>query len=231
MAGEQGRPAFPEKRRPSTGPPLGPPGYGRPAVGGYWCRRAGREWRASCGRWEPTRAGLEILHLGDCFGLLKSVPLGRVGFIAGGEVVILPVNFLVDGQDVVFRTGAGSKLSAVEVGHFVGSRPTLRHRDADRLVSGGQRAGRDRRGRRRGRAARRPRADELGAATDRVWVRVRPSSVSGRRIAPTAATERARSCSSGPTAGGWPGRPRRSAACASGRSARSRRCRHFPAAV
>ena len=66
------------------------------------------------------RAGLEILHLGDCFLLLKSVPVGRVGFVARGEVVILPVNFLVDGQDVVFATGAGSKLSSVEVGHYVG---------------------------------------------------------------------------------------------------------------
>src|ERR1700744_1024890 len=66
------------------------------------------------------RAGLEILHLGDCYGLLASVPVGRIGFLAGGEVVMLPVNFLVDGQDVVFTTGAGSKLSAVEVGHYVG---------------------------------------------------------------------------------------------------------------
>src|ERR1700722_2515605 len=66
------------------------------------------------------RAGLDILHLGDCFLLLKSVPVGRIAFAAGGEVVILPVNFLVDGQDVVFRTGTGSKLSALEVGHYVG---------------------------------------------------------------------------------------------------------------
>jgi hypothetical protein len=35
------------------------------------------------------QAGLEILHLGDCFGLLESVPVGRIGFLAGGEVVIL----------------------------------------------------------------------------------------------------------------------------------------------
>src|ERR1700748_2178809 len=66
------------------------------------------------------RAGLEILHLRDCFLLLESVPVGRIGFMAGGEVVLLPVNFLVDGQDVVFTTGAGSKLSAVEVGQYVG---------------------------------------------------------------------------------------------------------------
>jgi hypothetical protein len=25
------------------------------------------------------RAGLEILHLGDCFSLLESVPVGRIG--------------------------------------------------------------------------------------------------------------------------------------------------------
>src|SRR6516165_7084406 len=62
----------------------------------------------------PTdHAGLEILSFGDCLRLLDSVPVGRIGFFADGEVVILPVNYLVDGQDVVFRTGAGSKLSSV----------------------------------------------------------------------------------------------------------------------
>jgi uncharacterized protein len=136
------------------------------------------------------RAGLEILHLGDCFGLLKSVPLGRVGFIAGGEVVILPVNFLVDGQDVVFITGAGSKLSAVEVGHYVGFEADA-YDTATRtgwsvvlnglaeIVEADDEAAR---------------LDALGLATwcapaDRVWVRVRPLSVSGRRIPPAAATE------------------------------------------
>jgi nitroimidazol reductase NimA-like FMN-containing flavoprotein (pyridoxamine 5'-phosphate oxidase superfamily) len=66
------------------------------------------------------RAGLEILHLGDCFLRLESVPVGRIGFVSGDEVVMLPVKFAVDGQDVVFRTGAGSKLSTVEVGQYVG---------------------------------------------------------------------------------------------------------------
>jgi nitroimidazol reductase NimA-like FMN-containing flavoprotein (pyridoxamine 5'-phosphate oxidase superfamily) len=64
-------------------------------------------------------AGLEILHLGDCFRLLESVPLGRIGFTAGGEVLVVPVIFLVDGQDVVFRAKVGSKLAGVEVGHYV----------------------------------------------------------------------------------------------------------------
>ena len=47
---------------------------------------------------------------------MAAVPVGRIGFFADGELVILPVNHLVDGQDVVLRTAAGSKLSAAENG-------------------------------------------------------------------------------------------------------------------
>ena len=57
-------------------------------------------------------AGLETLPLEVCLRLLESVPVGRVSFCTGGEVVTLPVNHVVDGNDVVFRTDRGSKLSA-----------------------------------------------------------------------------------------------------------------------
>ncbi len=136
------------------------------------------------------RAGLEILHLGDCFLLLESVPVGRIGFVAGGEVVILPVNFVVDGQDVVFRTGAGSKLSAVEVGHYVGfeadSYDAATRTGWSVVVNGlAEVVEAD---------AEAARLDGLGVpawgGTDagRVWVRIRPMSVAGRRIpAPAAA--------------------------------------------
>ncbi len=59
-------------------------------------------------------AGLETLNFDTCLRLLASVPVGRVGFVADGEVQILPVNHLVDGQDVVFRTAHGAKLSVAE---------------------------------------------------------------------------------------------------------------------
>ncbi len=69
----------------------------------------------------PTdHAGLEILSFGDCLRLLDSVPVGRIGFFADGEIVILPVNHVVDGQDVIFRTGAGSKLSSIGNKNLVG---------------------------------------------------------------------------------------------------------------
>jgi hypothetical protein len=130
-------------------------------------------------------AGLEILHLGDCFSLLESVPVGRIGFLAGGEVVILPVNFLVDGQDVVFRTGVGSKLASVEVGHYVGfeadAYDAAAHTGWSIVVSGLAEVVES--------DVECARLDALGlrpwggAVTDRAWVRIRPSSISGRRIA------------------------------------------------
>jgi nitroimidazol reductase NimA-like FMN-containing flavoprotein (pyridoxamine 5'-phosphate oxidase superfamily) len=59
-------------------------------------------------------AGLEILPFDVCLRLLASVPVGRVGFAADGELVILPVNHAIDGQDPVFCTAHGTKLSAAE---------------------------------------------------------------------------------------------------------------------
>jgi nitroimidazol reductase NimA-like FMN-containing flavoprotein (pyridoxamine 5'-phosphate oxidase superfamily) len=65
-------------------------------------------------RFPTDHAGLEILPFEECLRLLASVSVGRVGFVADGEVVVLPVNHFVDGQDVVFRTAHGSKVSAAE---------------------------------------------------------------------------------------------------------------------
>ncbi|HUZ23083.1 MAG TPA: pyridoxamine 5'-phosphate oxidase family protein [Streptosporangiaceae bacterium] len=66
-------------------------------------------------RGHPTdHAGLEILRFDECLRLLSTVPVGRVGFLADGEIVVLPVNHAMDGQDVVFRAARGSKLSAAE---------------------------------------------------------------------------------------------------------------------
>ena len=65
-------------------------------------------------RYPTDHVGLEILPPDECLRLLASVPVGRVGFVADDEVVILPVNHVVDGQDVIFRTAHGSKLSSAE---------------------------------------------------------------------------------------------------------------------
>ena len=65
-------------------------------------------------RYPTDHAGLEILPFDECLRLLGSVPVGRLAFLADGEMVILPVNHVIDGQHPVFRTARGSKLSAAE---------------------------------------------------------------------------------------------------------------------
>lgn len=57
--------------------------------------------------------------LETCLDRLASVPVGRVGLVVAGEVEILPVNHVRDGQCVAFRTGVGSKLSGASVGYPV----------------------------------------------------------------------------------------------------------------
>ncbi len=48
----------------------------------------------------------------ECLGLLGSVHVGRVGLSMGALPVVLPVNFALDGDSVVFRTGEGAKHEA-----------------------------------------------------------------------------------------------------------------------
>lgn len=51
-------------------------------------------------------AALDVLRRGD-------EPVGRLAVSLGGEPLIFPLNFAVDGDAVVFRTEVGTKLSAI----------------------------------------------------------------------------------------------------------------------
>ena len=56
----------------------------------------------------------EELSQERCWDLLRSNTTGRFGFLQQGRVMILPVNYLVDGQSIYFRTaGNGSIAEAV----------------------------------------------------------------------------------------------------------------------
>jgi nitroimidazol reductase NimA-like FMN-containing flavoprotein (pyridoxamine 5'-phosphate oxidase superfamily) len=134
----------------------------------------------------PTdHAGLAILPLNECLRLLGSVSVGRIGFQADGEVVILPVNHLVDEQSVAFRTAAGSKLSAADgQAHVVfeaDDYDALRRTGWSVVVNGNAEVVYE--------------DDEIEALNLRgldswadeadrpFWIRIRPESVSGRLIA------------------------------------------------
>ncbi|HEX6234185.1 MAG TPA: pyridoxamine 5'-phosphate oxidase family protein [Jiangellaceae bacterium] len=61
---------------------------------------------------EHDAAGLEVLSREESLDLLASVPVGRVVYTDRALPAILPVNYVLDENAVVFRTGAGSKLAA-----------------------------------------------------------------------------------------------------------------------
>jgi nitroimidazol reductase NimA-like FMN-containing flavoprotein (pyridoxamine 5'-phosphate oxidase superfamily) len=53
------------------------------------------------------------LTLEECWDLLRAQQLGRLAFHLAEQVHITPVNYAVDGETLLFRTGEGSKLLAV----------------------------------------------------------------------------------------------------------------------
>jgi uncharacterized protein len=136
----------------------------------------------------PTdHAGLETLPLAECLRLLARVPVGRVGFHVDGEVVILPVNHAVDSDgNVVFRSDSGSKLTAAagqETAVFeVDDYDPISHTGWSVLVSGRAEEVYD--------DADVQGLESLGLAAwpkavDRpYWIRIRPVSITGRRIPP-----------------------------------------------
>lgn len=56
--------------------------------------------------------GLEVLTRDQCVALLGGKSLGRVGVTLAALPAILPVNYVVRGGFVYFRTGEGTKLAA-----------------------------------------------------------------------------------------------------------------------
>lgn len=61
---------------------------------------------------EIDRNGLEVLGRDECLRLLASASLGRLGATAGALPTVLPVNYRLVGEHIMFRTGTGSKLDA-----------------------------------------------------------------------------------------------------------------------
>jgi len=62
---------------------------------------------------------LEALSHAECIRLLHTAAVGRVGISMGALPVILPVNYSMLEDDVVIRTGAGTKLDAALRGAVV----------------------------------------------------------------------------------------------------------------
>lgn len=62
-------------------------------------------------------AAINELDADECMSLLRGHNFGRVGFVSDDVPVILPVNYILDGNTVVFRTDPGLKLAEIPMRH------------------------------------------------------------------------------------------------------------------
>jgi len=63
---------------------------------------------------DETKRSMEELSVAECLELLGGASVGRIA-VAGpdGPPLVIPVNFVMDGDVIVFRTGVGAKLDGL----------------------------------------------------------------------------------------------------------------------
>ena len=68
---------------------------------------------------QTSRDGMVELAEAECWRLLRQAEVGRLAVSIHDHPDIFPVNFIVDSDSVVFRSGAGTKLAAAVLGRAV----------------------------------------------------------------------------------------------------------------
>lgn len=127
------------------------------------------------------RTHLEVLPRDDCLQFLAHHHLGRLGVVADGQPIVLPVNYALDGESIVFRSDEGTKLHAAlgqAVAFEIDGADNLAHAGWSVLVTGRATVVPDRDHERLGRLPLGPWCPGPKAT----WVRIVPSSITGRRI-------------------------------------------------
>jgi len=66
-----------------------------------------------------NQTGTEILDVAECWELLRATSVGRLAVDVGGRPDIFPINYVVDGGNLIFRSGAGTKLASAALMHHV----------------------------------------------------------------------------------------------------------------
>lgn len=64
----------------------------------------------------PEEAILEEIPEEECLALLAAGSVGRIAAVSSGQPVIFPVNYVLEGSTVAFRTDPGTKLDAATLG-------------------------------------------------------------------------------------------------------------------
>lgn len=131
------------------------------------------------------RTGLEVLSEDECRELLARPPVrvGRLAFVVDGQPKVMPVNYIWHEDTVVFQTNSGSKLDAAyqtELVAFEIDAVDAQWRDGWSVVV-------------EGRVAAVEDPDEANALAElplrpwaekqrRIYVRIHPSRITGRRL-------------------------------------------------
>jgi nitroimidazol reductase NimA-like FMN-containing flavoprotein (pyridoxamine 5'-phosphate oxidase superfamily) len=63
--------------------------------------------------------GIEILENAECWDLLREHQVGRLAVDIAGRPDIFPINYLVHGGGILFRTAPGTKLAGAILGRHV----------------------------------------------------------------------------------------------------------------
>ena len=66
--------------------------------------------------WIDGRSGTEVLELRECLRLLGGDEVGRLAFVEAGHPMIVPVNYVLEGETILIRSGKGSKLRSAHGG-------------------------------------------------------------------------------------------------------------------
>jgi nitroimidazol reductase NimA-like FMN-containing flavoprotein (pyridoxamine 5'-phosphate oxidase superfamily) len=135
-----------------------------------------------------VRRRLEVLERDECLQLLAGRHLGRLAVVAGGQPMVFPVNYALDGEHPVFRTDPGTKLHAASgapVAFEIDGADMTYHSGWSVVVVGTCEEVRD-----AGEIARLARLPlrPWSAGPKEHWMRVRATAISGRRIPPAGDT-------------------------------------------
>lgn len=124
---------------------------------------------------------VEVLEERECWELLELAPIGRIALAAAGEIDIFPINFVVHEGALYFRTAPGTKLVELAINPRVAIEVDgWDEGEAFSVVVKGE-------------AERLERAADIDLADTLPlvplvptlkyrWVRIRPTTVSGRRF-------------------------------------------------
>jgi nitroimidazol reductase NimA-like FMN-containing flavoprotein (pyridoxamine 5'-phosphate oxidase superfamily) len=64
----------------------------------------------------PARTAPEEISEEECLALLAGGSVGRIATVSNGQPLIFPVNYVLEGRTVAFRTDPGTKLDAATLG-------------------------------------------------------------------------------------------------------------------